>query len=359
VLHAFVADVHLGNHARWGGSTEVGLNRRCRQALDVLRASVDLAEKEGAGSFTILGDLFDTPKPSPQLVAAAMHILGTFTGCVVALAGNHEVSSTTPGDNALAPLREAGVVVFDGPELMRRSYPNVDMLMVPWQQTPEWWEKLKKTALPLPRGKKQILCLHTGLVASSSPDFLAGDGVRVEDLLGIREELGISWILAGHWHRRWAPNLPVMQVGALVPTGFDNPGLDGYGTVVLYDDHEGLGWREVPGPRFVTLERGSELPVTPNMTVFLRVKAWADEVQAATAHLKEWVAAGLVVDGEVVVDTADAEVAARTAACAARSADTLDEAVRRYVAEMLLPEGVKREVVLTTVLTYLGMGGEE
>jgi len=52
----------------------------------------------------------------------------------------------------------------------------------------------------------------------------------------------------------------------------------------------------------------------------------------------------------------EAEVAARTAATAARGASTLEEAVHRFVADMPLADGVLRADVLTKVRTYLGVG---
>ena len=43
----------------------------------------------------------------------------------------------------------------------------------------------------------------------------------------------------------------IMQGGALCSTGFDNPGLHGYGTLAFWDtDEHRLSWQEMPGPRF-------------------------------------------------------------------------------------------------------------
>lgn len=51
--------------------------------------------------------------------------------------------------------------------------------------------------------------------------------------------------------------LVVMQIGALCPSGFDNPGLHGYGTVAFWDG-ERLSWEELPGPRFCTVRSDEE-----------------------------------------------------------------------------------------------------
>ena len=49
----------------------------------------------------------------------------------------------------------------------------------------------------------------------------------------------------------------ILQGGALNPTGFDNPGLHGYGTAALWDG-ERLSWQELPGPRFCVVLSDAE-----------------------------------------------------------------------------------------------------
>lgn len=51
--------------------------------------------------------------------------------------------------------------------------------------------------------------------------------------------------------------LVVMQIGALIATGWDNPGLYGYGTVAFWNG-ERLSWEELPGPRFCTVRSDEE-----------------------------------------------------------------------------------------------------
>ena len=43
----FVADVHVGNHIRFGGPIEAGMNRRCRETVATLRRAVLKAREEG------------------------------------------------------------------------------------------------------------------------------------------------------------------------------------------------------------------------------------------------------------------------------------------------------------------------
>jgi hypothetical protein len=89
----------------------------------------------------------------------------------------------------------------------------------------------------------------------------------------------IKAICLGDWHQRrlWmdgkrrgdAPSSPVrigadaehviLQGGALCPTGFDNPGLRGYGTLAFWDqDAHQLSWQEIPGPRFCVARSDEE-----------------------------------------------------------------------------------------------------
>ncbi len=55
--NAFTADIHAGNHKRFGGPVSVSLNKRCTMVLDVLDAAVDRAIALKCSSFTVLGDL--------------------------------------------------------------------------------------------------------------------------------------------------------------------------------------------------------------------------------------------------------------------------------------------------------------
>jgi hypothetical protein len=124
----------------------------------------------------------------------------------------------------------------------------------------------------------------------------------------------------------------ILQVGALVPTGFDNPGLKGYGSYVVYDMATNeITIHELPGPRF------------------LKVRS---EKESARAK-EEAEAMGCNLFIEEVVEDERAEKAVRAAVEKATNAGSLEESVAAYVEGMDLDESVDRKRVLERVLGYL------
>jgi hypothetical protein len=120
-----------------------------------------------------------------------------------------------------------------------------------------------------------LVIAHFGVYDDSFPAWCkkAKGAWHVDALFAFMQERNIKAICLGDWHQRrvWrnafgkVAQLPtewrgaaisagerlVMQGGALSPTGWDNPGLHGYGTVALWDaDEHRLSWQELPGPRF-------------------------------------------------------------------------------------------------------------
>ena len=112
---------------------------------------------------------------------------------------------------------------------------------------------------------------HFGVYDDSFPAWCrkSKGAWHVDSLFAFMRERNIKAICLGDWHQRklWidgksrgsAPGVPIgndaehviLQGGALCPTGFDNPGLRGYGTLAFWDqDAHQLSWQELPGPRF-------------------------------------------------------------------------------------------------------------
>src|SRR5262249_55231775 len=107
---------------------------------------------------------------------------------------------------------------------------------------------------------------HAGIIAGASLDPHAGtipgwklkaeDAVVLEHVQSLARSIGATRVMAGNWHdgKTWDRPPVVCQVGALAPTGCDNPGLGRYAQVVVADVKE--GWtRRFPvhaGPRFLT-----------------------------------------------------------------------------------------------------------
>ncbi len=350
-LVAFIADVHLGNHKRFGGPVESGINRRCRQALTTLEAAITLARSEGADTLVVLGDLFDSVRPEPQLVAETQRIFAAMPSTLV-LMGNHDMVSAAPGDHALGPLAPVGgLFIVDRPAVHPVRSAGIELVLVPFRPGParEWLaddvdQLLAGKAPTAPR----VLCLHLGLENPDTPHFLKGapDSIRPELLDKVMDAHGIAWAVAGNWHSRRYIKLgggrSAFQCGTLVPTGWDNPGMDNYGTLALFDASQKttdqLGWIEVPGPRFVTATDTELATITGSIAGEAGWALYARRPVGDTAELgpvarsiDEAVAAGVLAGGEVKLDDVPARAAAQQAAAAARSAGTLREAVIGYI----------------------------
>src|SRR5260370_428206 len=136
----FCADCHIANHRQFGGQLVSGLNERCRLCLDVLANALKRAGECGCADVVILGDLFDSDRPSPQEVAAVQYVIYRSNIRVSMLVGNHDKTSEAPGDHALAPLwqvanvyeRPSSYVVPDGIKH------GTTLLHVPWQPGPAY-----------------------------------------------------------------------------------------------------------------------------------------------------------------------------------------------------------------------------
>lgn len=386
---AFVADVHLANHRVHGGPVVAGLNARARGILASLRAATKEAADEDALALVVLGDLFDSHRPEPQLEAGAAAAL-TDSGEheVHLIVGNHDITSGEPGDNAMAPLAFVPRVVVHE-SLSIRCFSDLELWFVPYRAgvAKDWLpgvlrdleasrESWTPGRVPLPP-KHRVLALHLGVHDSAARvEFFwaeaAHDAISAELLADLCFEHRIDAALAGNWHglKRWQMQWPeagfateIVQVGALVPTGWDNPGLDGYGSVAVYDSAQPPGRRvratEIPGARFISVSSAEELDdaLLTSMEGSALYVRWAAEQKDAPAAIgaldsqRARLAAGEVrIQGKAT----NAEAAHR-AAGAARASETLTGAVERYVAAMSCPDDVRADV-LARVMDYLSKG---
>ena len=345
----FVADVHVGNHKLHGGSLDAGINLRALRTLETLIEAMRAAKEQACQALFVLGDLFDYAKPEPQLIAAVQRILSTGGLEVYVLVGNHEHVSTAKGDHALGPLHNVGMIeVIEQPQVVRVGAHRV--VCVPF--TPgDARERIPRIVNELTEGMTEpfIVATHAGIIDESTPPWLvkSHNALSVEAL----RALGAQAVLSGDWHerKRWEGN--ILQVGSLCPTGWDNPGVTGYGTLATWDGAK-LRVQELRGPRFVTLDEGEMLPSCQWPLYVRRVIGDAeklDEARNEAAALKE---TGRVEVCEVVVDKTAAQRETRTAVALARSAQTLDEALALYVEEMPV-ENVSRDSVLARCRRYL------
>jgi hypothetical protein len=361
---AMVADCHLANHKKFGGEVRAGVNSRARLILDVLYCALDKAADIGADQFWVLGDLFDGVRPEPQLIGEVQRLFADSQfdrGHIVLLLGNHEQVSRLAGDNSLAPLAPVATLCeLVGAENGVRFFPYAPR---DWKGTIEATMTLNKNHNPPVR----LAVAHVGLIEPGTPFMFRDhqDAVDVDWLGEILAEHGVKHFVAGHWHAYWngvRSGTHLWQLGALCPTGWDNPG-PGYGKMLVVDTggtEMTTELHELPGPRFINLRADDpgDLVLPAGLTgcqVFVRIVVSAGSMPWALQWLEQEKVRGSVEDGEVLIDGQEAEQAAREAAGAARSSETLQQALDGYVRSMQLPDGVTRETVLAECRRYLGV----
>jgi len=362
---ALVADCHVASHKRLGGDRVASLNERCRRTLDVFTRAVERSLELDCAAFVVLGDLLDSQRPEPQILAAIQTALAPAKAAGMAvylLVGNHDQVSDQPGDHALGPLAPFATIV-DRPTIIHvdgRARPSGLLGLVPFRTgAADAWlpETLQGFNARVGSTKAhRLLGVHLGVRDSATAPWLktSTDAIDVEVLAAAARDAGFGSVAAGNWHNRrsWTVDgVEVLQVGALVPTGWDNPnvapyGSDPYGTLAVWED--GVFSNEVlPGPRFVLtdaagLSEAVRWAEQRGHTLYAQVKAPPESLAAAVAALE---ASGVA--GEVVVDGKAVEAKAREAA------EAVEAALAAYLDRFPLEPGVSKEALDEAVRGYL------
>jgi hypothetical protein len=223
---------------------------------------VDIVNQKSA-SLIVAGDLVDSAGPvSPQFAHALRETLGR-SRCTTLMLGNHDM--TADGDHSLDVYTQHD----DWTDVQVCADINVDkrVCLVPFHRD---IRDARVRDVPL-------VIAHFGVYDDRFPAWCkkAKGAWHVDALFAFMQERNIKAICLGDWHQRrvWqkrrdttvyhtnrvdclnalstAEGSVVFQGGALCPTGFDNPGLHGYGTLAFWDtDEQRLSWQEMPGPRF-------------------------------------------------------------------------------------------------------------
>lgn len=368
---AFVADLHVACHRRMGGAVTASINIRCSIILHTIRRAIERAHELGCSAFFVLGDLFDSDHPEPQIVAA---VQGLFRWAqkrgmrVVVLLGNHDQTSTEFEDHALSPLSDVATIVDETEcvKIFTADTANTNptrVLCVPF--APVESESYLREQL---KGKRsEILCVHMGVRDEKTAPWLRNckDAISAPVLAELAHSIGAKHVVTGNWHSRqqWAiDGVEILQLGTLCPTGWSDPGFEGVGTLGIWEDGS-LTYEVVPGPRFVAYSGGlpSNLAESEVLLggdkIFLSWTVDAEgfaESQSEIVRLKQ---AGSIVDGEVLIDRTASIAAARTAATGARSADTLEDSLTAYVRAMFLDPNIDRDEVANRARRYLQKGG--
>ena len=379
----FIADVHVANHAVAGGEYKSGLNERCRHILDALAAAVTTANHEKLSRLVVLGDLFDSHRPTPQMVAAVGDILGGADMPVALLRGNHDMTTESPGHHAMAPLRMlTGCTIVEKPYVHSAPGGATALALVPFQTGPAketLAASLKLLESHWPRSTEpkrwqvqRLLGIHYGIHDQAMRDSIPGgwvekanDAIAAEHLVELCREHGITACFAGNWHsyRSWSffdmgqdRDIHICQAGTIAPTGWNNPGLENYGRLVIWDSlARKTTTMEVPGPRFINVGSVAEIqPILEEldsaMPLYVRRTVGPGEAVAAGEELSK--VEGLA-GWDVRVDKAAAVAQAQKAAASARSAETLDSSLLAYVAEMPLDDDIQRDRIFNMAKGYL------
>lgn len=371
-LIAAVADVHLAPHARHGGLLQAGVNSRARMIADVLAEAVRGASEAGAGAFVVCGDLHDVDDPAPQVLALSAAVFANSTVPVVLLVGNHDQRSTLPGDHCLGPLAAVpGIYVIERPTIIPLTVEGVDadLLAIPFEPShareyiPARIAELSARARP---GSVRIVAAHVGVSDARTSFFLrdSHEAIPASELLDVMHAHGVAVSVVGNWHDRhlWSSPGPdgtartVVQCGALVPTGWDNPGGAGrYGGVVTVGRGGEVAATELPGPRFFVVRRPPELAAAlADPTARPPFVRWDDAPPALADAIRESLDAAPLGGYDVVVDRTSAEAVAEGARTAAQATTSAPAAVRAYVLAREYPAGVTPAEVLAAVEGHLG-----
>lgn len=342
-----IADVHIANHKAFGGEVRSSINKRCRYTLNVLSDAVNMCHKEN-GVLVVVGDLFDVTRPEASVIAEVQRILEPVEAILIK--GNHDSNSDQPNDHAMAPLRPVATVIEE-PTIIKVGTTNLWCAPSDPRQTESWLpDVLGRLAKSRSAADNDALFIHTGISDPKTPKFLGAvkDQIPAHTLAGLCAQHGLTHVFAGNWHNRkdWkisrdGLDVHIQQIGALVPTGWDNEGLHGYGGVAKFHAQK-TTMIEVPGPRFIKVRGDLEdvrnllRKVKDSSLLYIKVLCSPDSLTDTTEFMAELVTRGIIAAQSVVVDKVYRTAAAHSAAHSARNAENADKALEYYINRMPL-----------------------
>lgn len=377
-LLAAISDPHVGSHARHGGPTVDGLNRRARETIDVLRRAVQVAKERRAWAFVVCGDLFHTARPEPAVIRAVQDVFAEAAPMQVLLVpGNHDMPDATAarGNTAMAPI-ERGHDIYVVREAQWVNYPGVSVMAIPYYGEAPMAAHIATTMEYLTDPKRdgrdkwgapgllsteganpiRVAAIHVGLWddADASPwQRTAKDGMEAEALLNLMRQGRVDVAFVGnyHTHRVWSGGADdakslkrvAYQVGTLCPASHGDYGTVDRGLVAFLEADGSVTKVEIPGPRFVTINPGDIPPsasaVADGMAYYVRVRGTLGGLRM-TAEEMGFAAVDYEDDEPSDAALVDAALGAHVDA-----ADTDEGAIEAFVAGMLLPDGVDRAAV--------------
>lgn len=369
-----ISDLHYENHKILGGPIVAGVNRRCADIGEAVRASLMEAAARYCHHVVVTGDIFDNPSPSPEVIGQAASDFSRSALKVFLMPGNHERSSDTRGHNALVALRESQqCVVDDKPGIDGRR--GTRDLWLPFVENPR--EVVDRVLEETP--EVDFVYLHAGIVSEDS-EFWAKEGrntISVEDCERWAKQFGVRGVIAGDWHghRILKERDPIIvQVGSLTQVDFGDPANCGK-LVVLDTNAATVEVVDIPGPRLISLTMPElralakgQWPVDyPNLascSTYLRVSCSAEERAEAegilessiTRELADGVIETLRLTDWMITDVVAPSDAQALIELAPEKKFQLEDVVRTWCEANATSEGVGRRAA-EMAMSYLNSVG--
>ena len=366
---SFIADVHVGNFRKFGGQMLGSINDRASAVLATLESAVIESHSRMDDALVICGDLFDYAKPEPAVISAVADTLRQHEQVHI-LVGNHDMSSITPGDNAVSVLNHLdNVITYERPATYVPSR-EVCFYFVPFQPgSPIDWLPgvLEEKGRPPGLDREQariVLCAHFGISDEKTPYYLdeSAGSIRADKLAKICKKYGVTHVMSGDWHRHqtWEiDGVKIVQIGSLAPSRFPPNYEHGHeGPMVRLCADGSVQMQDIMGPRFfreswdggaLAIEK-SLLKKRMSPMTFVKIDVKPAELDDAKAWANEQGFAGV----EFNVNRTEQIARARTAAFEAKQASTMNDAVRLFVEAMPLDDGVDRDTVLQHCRRLIG-----
>lgn len=218
VLHT--ADIHLGAKFK-GISSSVRLRK---QLQDTFTKIIDLAINENVDLILISGDLFDSPRPSSQLIDFVCNQFQRINTPICLVPGTHESELYHRLD---VFHRIPNLTLFLDTEWRYKEYPNLNTTV--YGINPQEKHPLKLLAA------KTSSLYHIALLHASY--FIPGK--TDDDIMFTSDEIsssGMNYIALGHWHSIFnctQKNVLAWYPGAPEPVAIDE---DGAGNIILIDE---------------------------------------------------------------------------------------------------------------------------
>lgn len=297
------ADSHIGkNTGLYPG--------RLAEQEQVWRQTLVIARDLNVDAVLHAGDLFDSRRPTPDVVLAAERPLVDHSaddGCPVLVAtGNHDIPSQD-GACGLDVLAEAGLIRLSRwPEASH--FQGADVVMLPWtpphrllsqDETGDRAQVFARAADLLVDAavehanvatEPRVLLAHWAVTESLLPSGSAVAGLNEPVLPFERlQAAGFDWMVFGHIHRRQQIGGSDRAFYAGSPQPLDHGDTGSHGVWLLDTDRQECTFMPIESTRFVTIDMSADDPIAyqeyKHAVVRVRIRATEDQARAIDASL--------------------------------------------------------------------------